>query len=589
MVDERCDSIYDVQPINGLSDASSLPTDQVGPYRLDDRLGQGGMGLVYRGVDTRSDTPVAIKYVAAWSDEDHLRRLRREARTISRLEHPAIVRLVDVIEYDGVWLVMELIDGTTVSSMIAGQQPLDTEAAVDIARHVALGLMEAHDKDVLHRDLKSENVMVTPQGEVKLLDFGLAKLLQGGDDSGTLTEPGEVMGTCRAMSPEQARGQHLDGRSDLFALGVLLYEMTTGESPFETSTPLATMKRVCEHEPLPARVRNPKVPEGVSDLIETLLAKRREERPQNAASVVGRLEGVAKGQVHSDTAAPQSWTHDRRTKTLALVALVATFLVTGGLWLARAPHQDGASADIERSRGVADRGVPDFGDPDLGGPALEALADGAWQDALSAADALSDGDLERARAGARLLTSSQPPAAVEVFAHRLMARADIEAGFLPSAERWLEISLQIARQHGVSEVDALLDLAHLRVLEDDVGAARQLMAQAGIDDIDDDAAVEVYLDTRISQPSGLTDGSVRLALPPCLPDTEDAIRDAEARRDIETLERIMHATRSRDLMRLHLRARLAKARLIDDDAERADVEATCRERGFVRLARLAKR
>ncbi|MEO1368942.1 MAG: serine/threonine-protein kinase, partial [Acidobacteriota bacterium] len=194
----------------------------MGDYAIQRRLGTGGMSevhLAYDGAGRR----VAVKHVPAGGDPSHRRRLRREARTTDRVDHPTAVSVLDVVEdEDGVWLVMEYVDGLTVAEEVAAG-PIPARRALDIAAQIAEGLAAIHELGILHRDLKGENVMLQPDGRVRLLDFGLAKALRSEDDSQVLTRHGEVMGTCRAMSPEQARGRPLDGRSDLFALGSLLY------------------------------------------------------------------------------------------------------------------------------------------------------------------------------------------------------------------------------------------------------------------------------------------------------------------------------------------------------------------------------
>ena len=170
--------------------------------------------------------------------------------------------------------------------------PLDTTRAVAFSRQIANGLQAAHDQGVVHRDLKAENIMITPDGDAKILDFGLAKRFERDDSEESLTEEGMVMGTTRAMSPEQAEGSELDHRSDLFSLGSLLYEMVSGRHPFQASSPLETMQRVVRHHPTPVRRIDPHIPEELELLIERLLEKDRELRPPTARKVSEALAAL---------------------------------------------------------------------------------------------------------------------------------------------------------------------------------------------------------------------------------------------------------------------------------------------------------
>jgi serine/threonine protein kinase len=236
----------------------------VGPYRLDALLGRGGMGAVYAARDARLGRRVAVKHVPADADAARRQRFRREAAALARLSHPAIVRIFDLVEAaDGDWIVMELVEGPTLAQLVAGG-PLPVTRAVAIGRQVAEGLAEAHAQGILHRDLKTENVMLDLRGpstahgggaadRAMILDFGLAKSLGGEEWETPLSVSGQILGTYRAMSPEQVRGLPLDPRSDLFSLGVLLYEITTGERPFRGDTPLETLNQVTRHPHLAAR------------------------------------------------------------------------------------------------------------------------------------------------------------------------------------------------------------------------------------------------------------------------------------------------------------------------------------------------
>lgn len=275
-----------------------LPRTQLGPYRLEELLGRGGMGVVYRAVDERLGRRVAVKHLPESMAVDERRRCRfpRESTVLARLSHPAIVQIFDLLEIeDGDWIVMEFVPGSTLADRIR-LAPISVLEILGIGRQVAEGLAAAHDAGVLHRDLKAENVMVQgvvkgsgPVPRVKILDFGLAKLL---DDQEGLSKTGQVFGTYSAMSPEQARGGALDHRSDLFSFGVLLYEMCTGQRPFDGASGLEILQQVvtCRHDPV-TRIR-PEIPEQLSDLVDRLLEKSPEHRPKSAWTVAEELAAL---------------------------------------------------------------------------------------------------------------------------------------------------------------------------------------------------------------------------------------------------------------------------------------------------------
>jgi len=272
----------------------------IGPYLLTRPLGAGGMGEVYEAWDERLERHVAIKRVqpdptGAAPDPRRRERLRREARAAACLSHPAVVQIFDVVETDEAdWIVLELVDGPTLAELLH-QGPLDLGRLLPLAREIAEGLAEAHSRGILHRDLKAENVVVTRSGHAKILDFGLAKRFWPAADGGPshdLSRDGEILGTPRAMSPEQANGEMLDPRSDLFSLGTLLYEAVTGVSPFKAVTPVETLHRVCTHQPPATAELNPTVPLLLSKLIDELLAKDRERRPAGASHVAARLAAL---------------------------------------------------------------------------------------------------------------------------------------------------------------------------------------------------------------------------------------------------------------------------------------------------------
>lgn len=271
------------------ADSSAEPA-RIGPYRLARRLGQGGMGEVFLAWDDRLARRVAVKRIrsteATGTDRE---RLRREARAAARLSHPAVVQIYDLVESEsGDALVLEYVEGRTLRDILSEGPPAPA-LALGLAREIAEGLAAAHGAGLVHRDLKAENIVVTREGHAKILDFGIAKAVSGDFSGEALTGDGAVLGTAYAMSPEQARGGKVDARSDLFSLGVLLYELLTGRSPFRGDNPLATIHRVVSHHPAPVAEVRPGLPWELSDLVDRLLAKRPEDRPHDAAEVAAEL------------------------------------------------------------------------------------------------------------------------------------------------------------------------------------------------------------------------------------------------------------------------------------------------------------
>ncbi|BCB80856.1 hypothetical protein Pflav_072660 [Phytohabitans flavus] len=260
-------------------------------YRLEEQLGRGGTATVWRGVDLVTGTPVAVKVL----DREHatrpvaLERLRREAEAVARLEHPNIVASHELaIDGEAGFLAMELVDGPNVADLLLNGGWLPVEQAVAVAEQVCAALAAAHQAGVIHRDIKPGNLIVSRSGQVKVCDFGIARL-QDRDGSAALTAHSQVIGTCEYMAPEQATGEPVDARTDLYALGCVLYAMLTGRPPFVGETAVAVLHQHLNNAPVPVRTVRPDVPPELDDLVGRLLAKRPADRPATADQVRERL------------------------------------------------------------------------------------------------------------------------------------------------------------------------------------------------------------------------------------------------------------------------------------------------------------
>ncbi len=280
-----------------------LPGQHIGAYKIQALLGRGGMGVVYRARDERLRRDVAIKVLPASfaHDADRLRRFEQEAHATSALNHPNILTIYDIGAHEGApFIVAELLEGAELRAQLeSGALPL--RRALEYAQQITTGLAAAHEKGIVHRDLKPENLFVTKDGRVKILDFGLAKLRppQPGvvdTDAPTqkrLTDPGVVMGTVGYMSPEQVRGQETDHRSDIFAFGVILYEMLSGQRAFRGASAIEVMNAILKEEPPELSETNAKIGPQLEKLVRRCLEKQPERRFQTAYDLGFALEALS--------------------------------------------------------------------------------------------------------------------------------------------------------------------------------------------------------------------------------------------------------------------------------------------------------
>lgn len=251
----------------------------VGNYKIEEKLGEGGMGAVYKGVDTMLDREVAIKALRPElaSQDSVVERFRTEAVTLAKLNHPNIATLYSMFRQgEELYMVLEFVRGETLDSILTKRGALPAEEAIPVFCQVLDGIDHAHELGIVHRDIKPANMMLTEKGTLKVLDFGIARLL----GSARMTRAGNIIGTLEYMAPEQVRGEETDGRSDLYALGMMLYEVLTGKLPFDTDNEFELMKSQTEMTPTPPREINPAIPEDVEAAIMKAIQKNPDDRFQ---------------------------------------------------------------------------------------------------------------------------------------------------------------------------------------------------------------------------------------------------------------------------------------------------------------------
>ena len=266
-----------------------MSVEKIGRYQIIGELGRGAMGVVYKATDPTIGRTVALKTMRldmhAEKHDDMLRRFQNEARAAGALNHPNIVTIFDAAEVDGIfYIAMEYIEGTTLSQLLHDRRSISAQEVVEIGTQICAGLQYAHFRKVIHRDIKPPNVMLAANGVVKIMDFGIAKA------GGSMTNTGEVLGTPHYMSPEQVKGLDLDGRSDIFSTGVVLYEMVTGEKPFTGQNVTAIIYKIVNEDPIPPRELDVTIHPGLSMIVTKCLAKDPEDRYQEASDLSTALK-----------------------------------------------------------------------------------------------------------------------------------------------------------------------------------------------------------------------------------------------------------------------------------------------------------
>ena len=275
-------------------DIEQLAGTKLGNYEIESLLGRGGMGVVYKARQISLNRPVALKILppSLSSDSSFVKRFQREAHAVAQLDHPNIIQIFDISEERGLhFFSMQHVEGRTLDDLLKEKGRLDADEAIEIISQAAHGIQHAHENRILHRDIKPSNIILDKRAKVKMMDFGLARMTGEGSK---LTQSGTLMGTLDYMSPEQCRGDELDGRTDIYSLGVVLYEMLTGKAPFDAPNEAALIHKIISEEPAEAKKINPNIPDDLSTIVSRAMAKNRDDRYAGISEFLKELREVAK-------------------------------------------------------------------------------------------------------------------------------------------------------------------------------------------------------------------------------------------------------------------------------------------------------
>ena len=296
-------------------DIEQLAGTKLGNYEIESLLGRGGMGVVYKARQLSLDRPVALKILPPTlsSDSSFVKRFKREARAVAKLSHSNIVQIFDIAQEDDLhFFSMDYIDGQTLDEVLKERGRLDSDEAVRIITQAACGVEHAHEIGILHRDIKPSNMILDKRGNVKVMDFGLARMTGEGS---RLTQSGTLMGTLDYMSPEQCRGEELDERTDIYSLGVVLYEMLTGKALFDAPNEAALIHKIISEEPAEAQSVNPGISSDLSAIVSRAMAKNRDERYTSISELLEDIRGL-------DKLTPPLATVEKRSPSIAVLPFV---------------------------------------------------------------------------------------------------------------------------------------------------------------------------------------------------------------------------------------------------------------------------
>lgn len=264
-------------------------------YEIIERIGAGGMAIVYKAKDLLLNRVVTIKVLREQfaSDEDFVRRFRREAQSAASLSHPNIVSIYDVgKDGDTEYIVMEYVEGQNLKELIRNYAPLSSEQSINLAMQIAQAIRHAHEHNIIHRDIKPHNILVTADGRLKVTDFGIARAVS----AATMTHTGDIVGSVHYLSPEQAKGVQTNEQSDLYSLGIILYELLTGKVPYDGETPIAIALKHLQEQPVPPSKLNPRISQELENVILRAIAKSPEQRYKTAVEMLEDLTHVQNGQ-----------------------------------------------------------------------------------------------------------------------------------------------------------------------------------------------------------------------------------------------------------------------------------------------------